>query len=202
MMDQNSFTLLSVNSGRDNGAALFTIDSFKCRRLWKGETMKPSRVIELIGGCVAVLAFFLPWITFIISFSLFDVAKASPQLGSSFSGAGLAWLEPLAGAALLVFALLAGNMGKSAHGIGLVGALAGLGVVIYVYAQVQSALNGSFFQGVSATSLLGAGFWIAALAFIAGLVGAIMGLREAPAMAPLPPISGQIGTPPQPPMSS
>ena len=114
--------------------------------------MKPSRIIELMSGIVATLAFFLPWSSFIISFSLFDIAKAGPQLGTAFSSAGLAWIEPLAGVALLVFALLAGNMGKSAHGISLVGALAGLGVVIYVYALFQSALNNSSFQTLNVNS--------------------------------------------------
>ena len=164
--------------------------------------MKPSRVIELIGGILGLIAFFLPWITFIVGFSLFDIARASSQLGSAFSSSGLAWLEPIAGAVLLLFALLAANMGKSAHGISLVGALAGLGVVIYVYAQVQSALDSSLFHGVSATSLLGVGFWAAAIAFIAGLIGAIMGLREALAMEPLAPASAQSSALQQPPGSN
>lgn len=147
--------------------------------------MKPSRIMELIGGAVGAVAFFLPWFSYsVISFSLYDIVRlsdATSQIGSGSNNSNpyvFGWLDPIAGVALLVFALLAVKMGKSAHTLGLISSLAGLGVVIYYFVKLQGDLNGS--TSVSITSILGIGFWIAGVAFIIGLIGAIKGLSEAP----------------------
>lgn len=148
--------------------------------------MKSSRVLAMIGGGLGLLAFFLPWFSFfIISVSLYDLVNLANNLGQGqalFSGQGaLIWLEPIVSAALLLFALLAGSMGKSAHVLNLIAALVGLGGLVYIFAEIQSALsNSSVATGVSATSLLGIGFWAAGIAFLLGLIGAIMGMREQP----------------------
>lgn len=170
--------------------------------------MKRSSIFSLVGGTVGLLAFFLPFFSITIlgttlSISLFDLLRAANQtnLGSDLSGQlALGWVEPVAAAILILFALLAGKMGRSAHGLNLVGALVGLGFLIYVFAKLQSLLadvSGPI-AGLTPTSLLGIGFWAAGVAFILGLVGAIMGLgekREAVAqpgsLAP-PTLSGQV----------
>ncbi len=149
--------------------------------------MKPSRIMELIGGAVGAVAFFLPWFSYlVISFSLYDIIRLSDsanQLGSSSSSNPytLGWIEPIAGVALLIFALAAGKMGKSAHILSLISSLAGLGVVLYFFIKLQSSLGSS--TTVSITSVLGIGFWVAVAAFLLGLVGAIKGMGEAPTMA-------------------
>jgi hypothetical protein len=155
---------------------------------WKEYVMKTSRVLELVGGGLGLLAFFLPWISFIISISLFDLVRLASSFGQSqqlFSGQGLLiWLEPVAAGVLLLFALLAGSMGKGAHGLNLIASLAGLGFLIYIFISIQSSLsNSSVTSGVSATSLLGIGFWAAGIAFVLGLIGSIMSLGEKPTSA-------------------
>jgi len=149
--------------------------------------MKPSRILALIGGLLAGVAFFLPIFSFFgFSISGFDIVRSTTnEVGDLSNQAFLYWLQPIAAIALIVFALLAANMGKAAHGINLVAALVGIGVLIYVFVRIQSSLSGSTFSGASAASFLGIGFWIAAAAFILGLVGAIMGLAEAPKAAPV-----------------
>ncbi len=173
--------------------------------------MKTSRVLALIGGGLGLLAFFLPWVSFLfVSISLYDIVKLAGNFGQSqalFNGQGaLIWLEPIVSGALLLFALLAGSMGKSAHILNLLAALVGLGGLVYIFAEIQSALSSSSVTtGTSATSLLGIGFWAAGLAFLLGLIGAIMGLKEQPAYtgvsaqpAYMPMQSGAMSQPPYP----
>ncbi len=129
--------------------------------------------LALIGGSLSLLAFFLPWVNFIIiNISLFSILTTYSQ-ASNTPGLWLGWLEPICAGGLILLALNAAKMGKKAHEWNLAASVVGLGLLIYVFVLLSDNP-----QGISPTSYLDIGYWLAGVGFVLGVVGAIKGQSE------------------------
>jgi serine/threonine protein kinase len=149
---------------------------------------KPARkksggwIFSVLGGLLAGIALFLPWFSVFFtgsfaapvseSFSLWTIVNEG---GSSYP---LFWLEPIAAVVLILFAMLAVKVGKVAHRISILPALAGLGGATYFFFQIQSIFSDPGISGVTFTSSLEFGFWLAIGGFFLGLIGALIGLAQ------------------------
>jgi hypothetical protein len=147
---------------------------------------RPAAYVIAGGGALTLLAFFaMPLVTVPIFGSLTGagVAELSAQIGAL----GWLWLVPLSALAVAGIgawqSLAADIPAQQRRTTSMtVTAAAGLVVLIYLIAivAVQSEISdaGGSRYGVSAGSILGAGFWIAMLAMIAAGAAAVVDLRS------------------------
>src|SRR5205085_4922587 len=169
------------------------------------QNKKIGYIIALIGGALAILAFFaLPFVA-IGPFSVTGEQVASIGISSGYSsnsGQGVAflWLAPVIAAVILVIAgLQLRSSNRSSTKRAPAGWLIGLTVLtliilalFYLGATQISAI------GVSGASLLGAGFWVYTLSIFAAFIGGIMEVRRKPATSAVQTPASPWQSPPQP----
>lgn len=172
-------------------------------RLESLSDMKTTSIMALVGGVASALAFFLPWYLFFSGMSLLSLADGSQKLSFTAALTGqpaLAWLELVAALVLIVAPLLAPTLGKTADIIVLVGALIGLGFVLYLFIDIVSAFGAlkaappgtdpnfiailqSYVRpltSIAGAVFLGVGFWLATVGYVTGLIAAIRALTRKP----------------------
>jgi len=146
------------------------------------EDMPSSRILVLVSGAIGVVAFFLPWYLYANGVSLLSVATytSGPNFKEVFPGEFLlTWLEFVAGVALIVSAFLPAK--KVADNMSLIGAVVGLLFALYIFSTLLATIasGATVFGGLNVLSVLGIGFWMAVVGFIAGLISTLKGRRAA-----------------------
>ncbi len=148
------------------------------------EDMRSSSLMILASGVVGIIAFFLPWHLVPGGLSLLGsaIGAGSASAQALFPGGiALAWLEVLASAMLIASPFMASSSRKLSGRLALAGAALGLLLTLYVFVMALiAAIGGSeAVAGQNVFLLLGLGFWAALVGFIAGLLTALAGRREA-----------------------
>ncbi len=145
------------------------------------EDMSSNRILVLVSGALGVVAFFLPWYLYANGVSMFDVARHALGLNFQDNFPGdflLAWLGLLAGIALIASAFLPAK--KVADILSLIGSVVGLLFVLSIFVTLLATIAGgsTAFKGLNVVSVLGVGFWVAAVGFVVGLIGTLKGRKE------------------------
>lgn len=157
--------------------------------------VKETSNTAILGGCLGLFAFVLPWVAFVFILGgnslLTILTNAHPQVVSIQLGnsnnvvttqtpAIVAILELIAAVVILVFGILRAKLGGPA----MIAILAGsvLGIIALLITLIQT-LSFTFtydsgFDRFGGVLYLGLGYWFAAIAFIAVLVSSIRAIRE------------------------
>lgn len=156
-------------------------------------TLKEERnrgyVIAGIGGIVAFIAFFLPYVTGSVFTSGYGISLSGPNIGGGLYFEILAALAAIALALVLIYS-------KNVFGLTnmppdrqiRVGIFTLIGVgIVGLLCELILAINHNNIDGVDLTVYvvgLGIGWWLYLLSAIAIVVGAVMALRNPQALAP------------------
>ena len=158
-------------------------------------TVKETSNTAILGGCLGLFAFVLPWVAFVFilggSSLLTILTNAHPQVVSiqlsnsknvvtTQTPAIVAVLEVVAALVILVFGILRARLGRPAVIVILAGSV--LGVIALLITVIQTlSFTFAYNTGIDqfgGVLYLGLGFWFAAIAFIAVLVNSTRTLRE------------------------
>jgi hypothetical protein len=151
------------------------------------EHMKWSALLIVSGGMLAAVAFFLPFYLRDVGVSVFGPGVS---LLEGMQDRGIAanldlWCEPVGALLLIVFGGLAGKLGRLAVVGSLSGAVLGLTFLLLFFATlygVGHAFDSREGVGVELQSL-GSGYWLAAIGYVLGCIGVLLGWRDQPAGA-------------------
>jgi hypothetical protein len=157
--------------------------------------VKETSNTAILGGCLGLLAFVLPWVAFVFilggSSLLSILTSAHPQVVSiqlsnsknvvtTQTPAIVAILEFIAALVILVFGILRARLGRPAVIVTFAGSA--LGIVALLITVIQTlSFTFTYNSGIDQFGgilYLGLGFWFAAVAFILVLVNSIRTLRE------------------------
>ena len=157
--------------------------------------VKETNNTAILGGCLGLFAFVLPWVAFVFilggSSLLTILTNAHPQAVSiqlsnsknvvtTQTPAIVAVLEVVAAVVILVFGVLRAKLGGPALIVILAGSVLGVIALLITFIQTLS-FTFTYNKGIDQFGgilYLGLGFWFAAVAFITVLVSCIRTIRE------------------------
>ncbi len=134
--------------------------------------------IGLVGGLLAVVGVFLPWVSFM------GISASGLQLAQL--GAGVfVYLTLIFGILALVGSIISGKKGAIILLVfGIIGLLWML-LFLGLFLNTLAALGGGTAVAVG-LNILGIGVWITIIGFIIAMVGGIMALKESKTAPPMP----------------
>ncbi len=144
--------------------------------------MKTGNVFSLTGGIMGLVSFALPWIAYDDTrYTAYELIADHHFLGrDSAPSFFLLWCLPVGASILILASLLAPKEGMSAQRWNLAGAILGCIALLNVWGQLAftSAPTSNDSTIPTNSVALSVGSWLATLAFILALSGAIQALRQ------------------------